>query len=251
MKIPAVFLLFATSSLISKSESRILPWWPHEKPGTCPDSHQNVMKKNEELRCMPLCDDKGNCFIRCPFPIDPIPRCIHDSDCRGDLKCCSDGRYRRCRKPKHSKKPGICPKFRSVKIEEEANLHCELLCKNDKNCIKRCSIFGCRHDGECLGDKKCCAVGFSNRCMKPINPAKPGICPPIAFEHVLKVPCLPVCKEDGICLHHCNPDDHLGCFSDHECPGDLKCCFDLRYRRCKKPIKFNFPIDHKKGHKME
>ncbi|XP_056419672.1 WAP four-disulfide core domain protein 3-like isoform X2 [Hyla sarda] len=133
----------------------------------------------------------------CPLPITRCAatlkgNCTTDSDCSGNLKCCTPVCTPTCTRPLPEKiKPGNCPVV---------------------NALIGCSIPGpkpgCFIDENCPGDQKCCKPICSWTCTKPVkDKGKPGKCPVVNTF----VPCS-------------TPAPKPLCRSDQNCSGKKKCC---------------------------
>ncbi|KAK7865259.1 hypothetical protein R5R35_012378 [Gryllus longicercus] len=100
---------------------------------------------------------------RCPEPGIGlcIERCMRDSNCPRDLKCCSNGCGHTCETPVTNiareatlaventefQKPGRCPSRRPG---------------HSGQCVERCS-----GDDGCPGNTKCCSNGCGHTCQDP------------------------------------------------------------------------------------
>ncbi|XP_053545555.1 WAP four-disulfide core domain protein 3-like isoform X2 [Bombina bombina] len=193
----------------------------------------------------------------CP-PLKPgsagicVNRCDQDSDCQGNLKCCSNGCGKTCEAPNsipQETKAGSCPP-----IKHGSAGICVNMCDQDSKCegnLKCCSngcgktcqapnsipketkagtcppvkpgsaglcVNSCDQDSNCEGNLKCCSNGCGTTCQAPNSipkETKTGSCPPLKPGSA------------GLCINRCDQDS--------DCQGTLKCCSNGCGKTCQAP----------------
>ncbi|XP_042318306.1 papilin-like [Sceloporus undulatus] len=151
----------------------------------------------------PVSKKDGTCPECSEASGEPNVFCSKDTDCPGNMRCCSCGCGRKCMLPVEAN-PGYCPKFNSSEIT---------IC-----------LANCTTDEECGSGEKCCSRGCLLTCM-PAQPAHPGKCP---RKEVLpsRARCRNSCSDDREC-----DSSQKCCFSG----CGLK-CMDPETDICKFPV---------------
>uniref|UniRef100_A0A6I8PGI0 WAP domain-containing protein n=1 Tax=Ornithorhynchus anatinus TaxID=9258 RepID=A0A6I8PGI0_ORNAN len=162
---------------------------------------------------------KGSCpvvNIRCAM-LNPPNRCLKDSECPAEKKCCEGACGKACVTPENSsQRPGTCP---------PDNIRC-----------KQAEADQCKDDSKCPGNQKCCHYQCGMKCRDPqgtkdsqkvkavqdplvtvwpgVKDGKKG-----QSKDVVKKGSCPVVNIRCAML---NPPNR--CLTDSECPAEKKCC---------------------------
>ena len=200
-------------------EAAHIPKDVRKKPGKCP------YVRDTTTRQCPLPPDIQNIAAFNDFLMS-IAECLFDGDCKGTDKCCFDGCKTRCTsviQPKRDKThAGKCP---PPSISRASN--CSYADEST-------SQHECTRDRDCLKNEKCCFDGCLAKCTRVSKhpKMKPGECPPIRTLGAKK--CTKTSARDDPLPRQVSEEPPY-CYSDDDCKGTAKCCYDGCNLRCFSP----------------